>query len=249
MQDLNRDSYIIKELNELNRRNICAPQKAENVDNVDDSAKGVSSFRNENELKHLKNEDHQQELRKPAALAGNISCDNDHVNVNNNIGKEINIDNKNKEEKKQDEKIYEEFKKILKEKTVKKSIAVRFFQLFMPCLVKKNKNMRLLINLQDFISEELDIIKIIKKLIEYENFKDLFLTENQKKIFSLMQKRILTEEVLEEDASNFYNCLFFKNKMKELKTFKHIVDHLSNIDEENQYSKPIFDKLISSFNF
>lgn len=201
-----------------------------NIENQDASVIKAFSDRNNNENKHLNDDANKSNLT--------------HFYQN-----EKQIEQNKNDLEKQDKKAYNEFRKILKEKTIKKSALVKFYQSFIPCFIKKNKNLKLLINLQDYINEELDIVKIVKKLIEYEHFKGLFLTEDQIKIFNLMQKRIITEEILEEDSSDFYINFYFKNKMKELKSFKHIVDHLSNIDEANQYSKPILEKIISSFKF
>jgi len=170
-----------------------------------------------------------------------------NLNQINNIP-ENTYSNKIISNNKKDEKIvYKEFRHILKEKTIKKSILVRFFQTCVPCCIGKNKNLRLLINLQDFISEELDIVKILKKLIEYENFKGLIFTENQRKIFNIMQKRVMTREILLKDASDYYKDFYFKNKMKDLKNFKYLVDHLFDFDEENKFSKMIMEKLKDNF--
>jgi hypothetical protein len=226
LQDINKDLPKNK-FNKLSVLENVGITQNEKVEHPDVSKVKANSYRNVNEDKYLNNE-----------LNSNLA-----INFNNEDENKFDK-NKNLEQEKE---VYGEFRKILKEKTVKKSNLVRLYKLFMPCFIKKNKNLRLLINLQDFIREELDIVKMNKKLIEYENFKGLFLTENQIKIFNLNQKRVLTEEVLEEEASDYYKEFFFKNKIKELKTFKHLVDNLFNIDEENQYSKPILEKIITNF--
>jgi len=73
------------------------------------------------------------------------------------------------------------------------------------------------------------------------------MTENQIKVINLMQKRILTEEILDEDSSNLYNQYYFKNKMKDLKAYKFLVDNLNNFNDENKYSKKIIDKIKENF--
>jgi len=171
-----------------------------------------------------------------------------HQNQAHDELKEINDFIKDIEVKKiEDEKLYENFKKILKEKTIKKSIGVNFYKFFRLLGIKKNKNIESLIKLQDFIRQELDIVKFIKKLIEYENFKSLIMTEHQIKVINLMQKRNITEEILDEDSLNFYNQYYFKNKMKELKAYKFLVDNLNNFNDENKYSKKIIDKIKKNY--
>ncbi len=100
----------------------------------------------------------------------------------------------------------------------------------MASLIKNNKIIRLLIKLQNFIKEKFDIVKILKKLIEYENLKELILTDNQIKIFNIMQRRILSLNILENDQSNYYKYFDFKNEMKDLNDYKYF---LFDYDEEN----------------
>ena len=48
-------------------------------------------------------------------------------------------------------KIFDDFRKILKEKAIKKTTEIKFYQIF-SCLLKKNKNFRIHKN-QNFINE------------------------------------------------------------------------------------------------
>lgn len=200
------------------------------------------------DLKSNHEEIKQNNFIKNTSNKANPELDNLTNSINN---LNLNEDNKAndkiiKNDNKSDKNIYDDFRKILKEKTIKKSRFFRLYQTF-SCLLKSNKNIRLLIKIQDFISEELDMVKILKKLIEYENFKSLVLTENQRRIFNIMQKRVITEDLLEEEASAYYKDFYFKNKMKDLKNFKYLVDHLFDFDEENKYSKIIIEKLKENF--
>lgn len=83
--------------------------------------------------------------------------------------------------------------------------------------------------------------------IEYEHFKGLILTENQIKVFNIMQKRILNEEILKKDPADYYKDFYFNNKMNDLKKFKYLVENLFEFDEENKYSKILIEKLKNSF--
>lgn len=142
---------------------------------------------------------------------------------------------------------YKIFRKLLKEKMIKKSHLIRFNQIFLPCFIKNNKNFKMLKNIQEFISEELDVINILKKLIEYEHFKGLILTPKQQKIFNLMQKRVLTEDMIENGAKDYYKGYFFKNKMKDVKNFKYLVDQMFDYEDENKYSKIILKIIKENF--
>ena len=134
-------------------------------------------------------------------------------------------------------------KKEIKGKQIKKSNLVKLYQVFIPCKIKNNKNIQQLINLQDFVSEELDVVKILKKLIEYENFKSLFLSTNQIKLFNIMQKRVITDEILDNDTKDFYKSFYFKKNQKNLEELKEITNELNenSKNNENNYKRALLE--------
>ena len=164
----------------------------------------------------------------------NLEENNINYDVSNKIKIDINI--------------YKQFKKYLKDNILKKSNYVKLYQIFF-CKTFKNKNLDKLITMEDFINNELDIVKILKKLIEYENFKRMFITQNQMEVFTIMQKRVLEKEDLENDASKYYDKYYFNNDKDDIKKFLELFGKLfENTDENNKYSKIMIEKIKENYN-
>ena len=142
-----------------------------------------------------------------------------------------------------DDNFFMNLKKEIKGKQIKKSNLVKLYQVFIPCKIKNNRNIQQLINLQDFVSEELDVVKILKKLIEYENFKSLFLSTNQIKLFNIMQKRVITDEILDNDTKDYYKSFYFKKNQKNLEVLKEITIELNqnSKNNENNYKRALLE--------
>jgi len=81
------------------------------------------------------------------------------------------------------------------------------------CLYKKNKDYRTLAISKEITNHELDIVFITKKLIEYENFKNILIDSNKTEMLKYLQKRVFFEKMEVEDINNFYNNIF---SLKEL---------------------------------
>lgn len=165
----------------------------------------------------------------------NIVKENNN-DLNNREVYNLNITNNKEMAKKQ--------RKYLKENLIKKTNFVKIYQII-PKFFKSNDIQRL-INIQDFIEKELDIINILRKLIEYENFKKLFLNNNQIQILNLMQRRIISKEIIDDEADEFYKKFFFDNTLKDNMHILKIYEEL-NVKKENEKTKKIMDNLNEAY--
>jgi len=76
---------------------------------------------------------------------------NDQIKPSDEFKEINNLKNENEINRIEDEKLYENFKKILKEKTIKKSFGANLYKICRPMGIKKNKNIENLMKLQEYI--------------------------------------------------------------------------------------------------
>jgi len=120
--------------------------------------------------------------------------------------------------------------------------------MFFPNKIKSNKNILNLINIKSFVEKELDILNILKKLIEYENFKSIFFSENQINLMNLLQRRIIDKHGIENDANDFYNKLYFENTLNQNIRMLEVFDEfVVSKESQKEISKKIIEKLDKAY--
>lgn len=187
---------------------------------------------NENAQKNSQNPQNPQNKNQEIAKSNKSEI----LNLNNNR----NFPKKNKEIK--------EFallqKKYLKENSIKKSKLLNIYQMFFPKRIKSNKNIFNLLSIKSFVEKELDILNILKKLIEYENFKSIFLSDNQNGLMRLLQRRVIHEFDIENDVEDYYSNVFFENTLDQNVRLLEIFDEFVVSKESlKDISKKIIDRL------
>lgn len=76
------------------------------------------------------------------------------------------------------------------------------------CFCQKNKDYRTIAITKEITNHELDIVFITKKLIEYENLKNILIDYEKIELLKYLQKRVFFEKMEIEDISNFYKNIY-----------------------------------------
>ena len=105
------------------------------------------------------------------------------------------------------------------------SLFEHFISLFLPCLIKNNKN-NLFDSLNDYAIEYTDLLNLVNTKAELEKLKFVLLTEQQLAIFNLITlPEIPNKTVLRKDISKLYKySRDLKNQDNELWKFNEKVN-------------------------
>jgi len=96
------------------------------------------------------------------------------------------------------------------------------------CFFKKNKDYKTLEITKQISEHELNIVHIIRKLIEYDNLKSILIDESKIDLLKYLQKRVFTDNMELENVKQFYNNIFYvktildDDKIKEYNSFQSI---------------------------
>ena len=229
-----------------------------NNDNNNDNDNNDNNNNNDNNDNQIINNNNKQNIelenkipdKRERNNSNNLSIRSNKelkdIQNENQKGEILNL-NKTLNETKKYEEIANKQRNFLKENLIKKSKLVKIYQIFFPKKIN-DTNIGRLINIQGFIEKELDILNILKKLIEYENFKSLFLSENQNTLLSLLQRRIINKNIIDDEADDFHEKFFFGNSLNDnIRILKAFDEYVVNMESQNELTNKIIERLNNAY--